>query len=128
MNDDNALETLCHIALKSNIQDKAYNDSLYWILNEVRGYTYEYYVILLTTLYIQTNCATANKLNKKSNGKMFIQPVYEIMTLLYRHIKELKPAETLNPMAIENFSKLYQGEIKQALLRFTKTMLPNSFG
>ena len=118
-NFDTNVEIICSIASKSNIQDEKYKESLYWLLNEKRWYTFEYYLVLMAVIYMQSKCGNVNNFNKISNAKTFITPVYEVLILFYRHVNDLGLETSLRPSTIESFSDLYRKELRGAVGKFT---------
>ena len=116
-------EILCTIALKSNIRDKKYNEALYWVLNQKRSCTFEYYMILMTVLYISARCSNVNAISKRSNALVFIAPIYSIMRLFYQYVSNLGIESSLCSSTMENFSTMYQGELKTNLEIVAKSMV-----
>ena len=55
------IEILCNIAMKINIQNNDELNAIYGLLNEKRGYTYEFYVIILIAIYAMSKCQTEKK-------------------------------------------------------------------
>ena len=119
---ERSIDILCTIAMKSNIKDEEFNRALYWVLNRKRSCTFEYYIILMTVLYLNSRCSNVNTHNKRGNAKTFISPIYVIMKLFYGYVRELGIEVSLCSATIDNFSTLYQRELKQTLELFVKSI------
>lgn len=119
------VDVLCQIALKVNIQDENQLNEIFWLLNEKRGYTYEFYIILMISLYIMSRCQTMNKQNKLLNSKIFIEPLYEIIFSLYIYVvKDIRNIDmALCQETLDNFSKIYSSQIMNCFKKFSKTMM-----
>ena len=119
------VDILCQIALKVDIHETNQLDEIFWLLNEKRGYTYEFYIILLISLYSLCRCQTMNKPNKLLNCKKFIMPLYDIIYNFYSYvvleIKDLNMA--LCDQTLNNFSKMYSREIMHCFKKFSTTMM-----
>ena len=119
-----ALEAICEIASKLDIRDINQLDSVYWVLNEKRGYTLEFYVIIITTLYVRGKCSTMNKSNKLLNAKLFIEPIYNLLRLFHKYIvydiNDLNAALCTN--TFDHFSKIYSVDIQNVLHNFSKNI------
>ena len=120
-----SIDILCNIAIKINIQDENQLNVIFWLLNEKRGYTYEFYIILMISLYVMSRCQTMNKHNKLLNSKSFIKPLYEIISGLYiyvvSHINNIDMA--LCDETLDNFSKMYSSEIMHCFKKLSTTMV-----
>ena len=116
------IDVLCKIALKVNITEPNQLNSLFWLLNEKRGYTFEFYLIVLISLYIKFKCATLNKTNKLSNGRMFGEPLYDILYKFYHYVtSDLGKLEiALCTNTFTNFNTVYSNDIKKCLQTFFK--------
>ena len=116
-------QILCEIASKCNIQELKMLDSLYWVLNKKQNCIFEFYIIILIVMYIKAKCANVKSINKISNAKEFIEPIYQLIDLFrYYIIKDIKDknvavcTETFN-----NFNQLYSNDIK----RIVKSLVIN---
>ena len=116
-------EILCTIALKSNFQDKTYLEALYWVLNIKRSCTFEYYIVLMTVLYIAARCSNVNANSKRCNALSFITPIYSIMKLFYKYVTALGLPKSLCSSTMENFSTMYQKELKENLQIVVKSII-----
>lgn len=118
--DQQDLETICKIANKVNIQDTKQLNTLFWLLNDKRGYTYEFYLIIIISLFVMSKCQALNKINKMSNCKQFGQPLYDLLHKFYIYVVyELKDLNVaLCGETLDNFSLLHGNVIKICLKNF----------
>ena len=114
------IDTICKIALKVNIQDTDQLNMLFWLLNDRRGYTYEFYIIILMSLYVMSKCQNLSKVNKISNCQTFGQPLYDLMHKFFIYVThELKDLNAaLCGETLDNFSLLHGKDIKMCLKKF----------
>ena len=119
---DKNIEVICKIALKTDITDTNRLDALFWLLNRERGYTFEFYLIILVALYIKFKCAALNRANKLSNGQMFGEPLYDILCKFYSYVtNDLSDLEeALCTSTLTNFNRIYSNDIKRCLQKFFK--------
>ena len=115
---------ICEIASKLNISNVVELNSLYWLLNEKRGYTYEFYLIIIITLFIAGKCQNMSKMNKISNGKTFGEPLYDILYKFYTYVtRDLADLQTaLCTNTFDNFNKIYSSDIKKCLQNFIQNV------
>ena len=118
------LDILCEIALKMNIKNVEQINLLYWLLNERRGYTYEFYLIIIVNLYTLGKCQNMNRNNKFSNGKTFAEPLYNLMLTFYgfviNDLKDIKIA--LCSETLDQFNTIYSSEINKCLKLFVQNL------
>ena len=123
-NNEKNLDILCEIALKINIKDVEQINLLYWLLNERRGCTYEFYLIIIVNLYILGKCQNMNRNNKFSNGKTFAEPLYNLLLAFYgfvvNDLKDIKIA--LCSETLDQFSIIYSSEINKCLKLFVQNL------
>ena len=114
---DNCLDIICDLAVRIDITNVDQLDLLYTLLNEKRGHTIEFYLIIITNVYIMGKCQGLNKTNKIANCKMFAQPLYNLLYLFYKFIvedlKELQLA--LCSETFDKFNMLYSNDIKNCV-------------
>ena len=126
--EDESIKILCQIALKINIQNTNQMNEIFWLLNEKRGYTFEFYIIVLIAIFIMSKCQNLNKINKLFNSQTFISPLYNILNSFYKfvvyEINNLKMA--LCDQTLDNFSKLYSTEIMNCFKIFSKNIINKS--
>ena len=117
-------EILGRIAIKSitSIRDKQYIEALYWVLNRKRSYTFEYYIILMSVLYINARCPNVNNATKLSNVLKFIIPVYSIMKLFHQYVTKLGIENSLCSATMDTFSTIYQRELKDMIENFSESI------
>lgn len=113
--DDNNINILCSVAQKINLKDQKCLDSIYWHLNKVRGFTIEYYLIMISAVYVMYKCANINRMNKISNAKQFLTPIYKVFSLFLNYVRTMGLNQSLCSSTFENFGKVYQTEIKAAI-------------
>ena len=121
--DDERVNILGIIAQKSDIRDKKFIEALYWVLNQKRLCTFEYYIILMSVLYISARCSNVSKLNKLTNVVRFITPIYSIMTLFQKYVNNLGITDSLCSATMESFSMLHQEELKKNLEIFATSIV-----
>ena len=118
------IDTICNIALKINIQNLDELNNIYWILNDKRGLTYEYYIIVIISIYIMGKCRDLIKSNKILNGKNFGEPIYDLFhkfrQYIVNDIKNLENALCSN--TFDNFNKLYSTDIKICMKNFIQNI------
>lgn len=115
---------LAKIALKVDMKDESFMNGLFWLLNDERGFTFEYYLILLAHLFSNTNkCKNLNKQNKISNIKQFLEPLYIIIGLYKEYVQLVPKDSVLSSQTLENFNKLYSSQISQAIAHFSGHLL-----
>ena len=121
---DKDIDTICEIAVKLDLQNLEELNSIYWLLNDKRKFTYEFYVIIIIGLYVVGKCKGINKENVKLNAKLFGKPIYELLydfrQYVVNDIKDLNVA--LCTDTFDNFNKLYGKEINQCLKNFLCTI------
>ena len=121
---DKNINIICEIATRINISDVDQLETLFWLINDKRGYTYEFYIIVVISLYLSAKCRNMNKSNKLSNAQMFGEPLYNLLYTFYDHvvhnIQDLNVA--LCTETLDNFNTLYSKEIKQCLKEFFKNV------
>lgn len=132
LNNDN-LDILSNIAVlfdpqnskgNHNLKDIFENigENIYWLLNNKRKSTFEYYLIILMGIYMIGKCQTLNKKLKILNCKTFGEPIYKIMLIFRKYIlediKDLQTALCVN--TLENFNKLYSKEVNKSIQIFMK--------
>ena len=122
--DDDIPRLLSEIASKCNIQETKMLDSLYWVLNEKRNYTFEFYLIIIIIMYMKAKCATLNARNKISNTREFIQPIYNLINLFRNYIKnDIKDKNVaLCTNTFDNFNRLYASDIKRVVKSLYKNI------
>ena len=121
---DKNIDALTKISSKVNIKDEKCLDGLFWLLNEVRGYTFEYYLILLAHIFSNTNkVKNLNRHNKISNIAQFLRPLHCIVSLYWSHVIELGLDVALSSKTLETFNTLYSNEINQAISHFSAHLL-----
>ena len=117
-------ELLCDAALKVDIQNVDLLDCVYWVLNQKKGYTFEFYLIVLASLFIKGKCLNLNKKNKLLNVKLFLYPLYKLFNKFYIYIKheigDLNVA--LCSDTFKNFSQLHSSDIREVLKHFTTNL------
>lgn len=121
---DKKIETLCDIAVKINFQNLEELNSVYWILNEKRGFTYEFYIVILIYIYTLSKCKGMNKDNTKLNAKIFGEPIYNLLYKFHdyvvNHLKYKHVA--LCTTTLDNFNTIYRSEINKCLKNLLKTI------
>lgn len=124
LNNDKNIETLTKIALKVNMRDEKLLEGLFWLLNDARGFTFEYYLILLAHLFSNTNkCKSLNKLNKIFNIGQFLKPLYDIISQYKEYVTSLPENSILSSHTLDNFNKLYNRQISEAISHFSTHLL-----
>ena len=123
-NQEKDIDTLCQIALRINIQDTKQLNTLFWLLNEKRGYTYEFYIIIIISLYVLSKCQNMSKTNKFSNSKTFGEPLYDILFLFYKYVVfEIQNLQiALCTKTFDNFNLIYANDIKIYIQKFLKNI------
>ena len=118
------LQTLCELAVRIDIKDSPTLNHLYWVLNQERGCTYEYYLIIIINIYVLGKCGEMKKDNKVSNARKFADPLYKILRLFHRYVvDDLKCLNVaLCSETFENFSRAYSIDIKECLRKFVKDL------
>lgn len=134
---DRNLEILSQIAVWFNLQICNNNNNIdrqdqfdylseqvYWMLNEKRKATYEYYLIIIMVLYIMGKCQNVNKTQKILNCKTFAEPIYKILLDFQKYIiHDINDQQTvLCTSTLDNFNKLYAHNIKECLNKFFKNI------
>ena len=118
------IEWIAKIANKLEFNNAEFMDSLFWNFNDIRKSTIEYYITLLTHIFLNTNkCKTLNKLNKKSNVVSFIKPIYNIFLAYKSHVTNFDIETALSTGTLDNFNMLYKDEITNAINEFSKNIL-----
>ena len=119
---DKNFDTICEIAFKIDIQNINQLDFIYWTLNEKRGYTFEYYFMIIISIFIKGKCQNMNNKIKHLNSKNFCEPLYELMYKFYNFvIKDIGNLQTaLCTDTFDNFNKLYSKEINTCIKMFTE--------
>ena len=122
-NDSNdPLEIFCDLAMKIDLRNENnISDKIYWILNNQRQCTFEYYIIVLISMYILGKCQGMNTKSKKLNGKQFGEPLYALLLHFRKYIVDDINDKTLVfcKDTFDNFNKLYSNEIKKCLKSMT---------
>ena len=121
---DKNVFTLTKIAIKIDIRDETFLDRLFWLLNEMRGFTFEYYLILLAHIFLNTNrCKTLNRHNKLSNITQFLKPLYTILFLYKDYVTKCGLEMALSSKTLESFNMLHNKEISEAIKHFSSHLL-----
>ena len=115
-NIDMDVETLAKISLQIDMRNERCLDGLFWLLDETRQFTFEYYLILLAFMFLNTNkCKVLKKMDKISNITMFLKPLYVIMSLYKDFVTNMGIDCALSSTTLESFNSLYNYEISQAI-------------
>lgn len=119
------VDVITRISGKIDMRDEKCLDGLYWLLNDARGYTFEYYVILLAHIFLNTKrCKNLNRLNKKSMVTDFLIPLYNIMFLYMSYVtNECGLDVALSSKTLETFNRRYNDQIFETISQFSSYVL-----
>ena len=124
--DDKDIDAICEIAVRLDFKNIEELNSIYWLLNEKRNFTYEFYIIIIIGLYVLSKCKGMNKDNAKLNAKIFGSPIYDLLYTFRQYIvndiKDLQVASMLCTDTFDNFNKLYSKDINKCLKTFLHTI------
>ena len=121
---DRNVDILTKISLKINMRDEKCLDGLFWLLNEMRGYSIEYYLVLLAHIFQNTNrCKTLNRHNKKSNIAQFIRPLYNIFCIYKSYVTGVGLDVAISSKTLELFNTLYSDKINEAISHFSSHLI-----
>ena len=121
--DDARCDVICGMGARVTATDESMLNALYILMNEIRGYTIELYLILLVSVFLQTpKYAAMNTENKKMNAKNFISPLYTIICLFQKFIEGAGKELVFCSSTIESFNKIYGSEMKKVIAEFSRKM------
>lgn len=117
-------EIFCHIASNLDLSDSNCVNGLYWCLNEVRGCTFEFYLILLAHIFVNTQkCRSLNKLCRLSSLSKFIGPLHRILTKYKDYVQKQGLEVALSSHTLQAFNTLYKNEISAAIKEFSVMLI-----